>query len=430
MSDAAQESALVAGLGRVELDVSVVRRCADVTDLLSAAAAGTAQAALLSPELRGLDSDVMYRLLAAGVRPIGVVGRSDEPGERRLRQLGVTDIVSVEDDPSVVAEAIRRAVAGAGTTRDFPLLSVGADPLADGATGDAPGTRGEVIVVWGPTGAPGRTTVALGLADAFARAGQHTLLVDADVYGGVVAQAIGLLDEAPGLAAAARLHSAGGLDVAELAAQCRALGDRLRVLTGIARPDRWPEIRADAVTDVLERARMLTAVTVVDCGFCLEQDEELAYDTLAPRRNGATLAALEAADTVVVVGTADPIGLARLIRGLAELDEAVPATPRRVVVNRTRRGVTPGDPQREIADVLSRHAGVEDVAFLPEDRDACDRALGAGRMLADVAPSVGLSKALRRLASSLIAAVSEPVESEPVEPDVPSVRRHRRRKSA
>jgi len=37
--------------------------------------------------------------------------------------------------------------------------------------------------------------------------------------------------------------------------------------------------------------------TVVDCGFSLEQDEELSFDTAAPRRNGATLATLLAADT-------------------------------------------------------------------------------------------------------------------------------------
>ena len=36
-------------------------------------------------------------------------------------------------------------------------------------------------------------------------------------------------------------------------------------------------------------ARSLAAVTVVDCGFCLEQDEELSFDTAAPLRNGATL---------------------------------------------------------------------------------------------------------------------------------------------
>ena len=77
---------------------------------------------------------------------------------------------------------------------------------------ERPAGRGRVVAVWGPTGAPGRTTVAVGVADEAARLGVSTLLVDADVYGGVVAQVLGLLDESPGLAGAARQASAGGLD--------------------------------------------------------------------------------------------------------------------------------------------------------------------------------------------------------------------------
>ena len=36
---------------------------------------------------------------------------------------------------------------------------------------------------------------------------------------------------------------------------------------------------------------------MVDCGFCLEADEEISFDTVAPRRNGATLAMLADADS-------------------------------------------------------------------------------------------------------------------------------------
>ena len=54
---------------------------------------------------------------------------------------------------------------------------------------------------------------------------------------------------------------------------------------------------------------------VVDCSFSLEDDEELSFDTAAPRRNGVTLAVLEAADTVLCVSGADPVALQRSIRG-------------------------------------------------------------------------------------------------------------------
>src|ERR1019366_10177289 len=46
---------------------------------------------------------------------------------------------------------------------------------------------GRLVAVWGPTGAPGRTTVAVVLATEAARLGCPSLLADADCYGGVIA---------------------------------------------------------------------------------------------------------------------------------------------------------------------------------------------------------------------------------------------------
>jgi Mrp family chromosome partitioning ATPase len=51
--------------------------------------------------------------------------------------------------------------------------------------------NGRVIAVWGPKGAPGRTTVALNLAFEAAPLAGETLLVDADTYGGSIAQVRG-----------------------------------------------------------------------------------------------------------------------------------------------------------------------------------------------------------------------------------------------
>ena len=58
------------------------------------------------------------------------------------------------------------------------------------------------MAVWGPAGAPGRTTVAVGLAAEIGRR-HRTLLVDADPYGGAVAQQLGVVDEVSGVLAGA-----------------------------------------------------------------------------------------------------------------------------------------------------------------------------------------------------------------------------------
>jgi Flp pilus assembly CpaE family ATPase len=406
------EAALVAGLERTPTGVTVVRRCVDLADLLAVAATGTARAVLLAADLRRLDLDALTRLGASRVAVVGLVAPGDERGERRLRQLGVHHVLPADAAVLAVADTVAAAVQElvdgaepAGWSSPLDGLAADPDDSDPAAAPAAPGHEGpgRLVAVWGPTGAPGRTTVAVGVADELAALGMETLLADADVYGGVLGQVLGFLDEAPGLAAAARLANNGALDLAALARLAPGAGSRLRVLTGISRADRWPELRPSAVEQVWTVARRLAEVTVVDCAFSLEEDEELSFDTMAPRRNAATLATLTAADLVVVVGAADPVGVQRLVRGLAELGDAVPAARTRLVVNRLRRGAVGPDPRGQLAEAMQRYAGAQVAAFLPDDRDAFDAALLQARPLREVAPGSAVRAALRELAVAVAA---------------------------
>jgi hypothetical protein len=312
VTDALREADLVSAFERAEYGVSVVRRCVDLADLLSAATSGTARAVILSADLRRLDRDALARLAAAGVAVVGLA--SDDDAERRLRQLGVRHVLAADVGAQAISAEVSAAVADSVITGGAEPLQLGyTEPRA--ALPDLPVEQGpdvddvvphdwngRVVAVWGPTGAPGRTCVAVTLATEAARLGCSTLLADADSYGGVVAQMLGLLDESPGLAAAVRQANSGNLDVVALAKLARVVHPRLRVLTGISRVDRWPELRPSGLAEVYAIARRLAALTVVDCGFGIEQDEELSYDTVAPRRNGATLATLAEAEQVVAVG--------------------------------------------------------------------------------------------------------------------------------
>jgi len=260
--------------------------------------------------------------------------------------------------------------------------------------------------VWGPTGAPGRTTVAVTLATELAVLGIPTVLVDADTYGGSVAQALSFLDEAPGIAAATRAADQGTLDLPMLARLSPVASPGLRVVTGIPKAERWTEIRAPALERVLTLARRLGQVVVVDCGFNLEDDEELSYDTMAPRRNAATLTTLGLADEVVAVGGCDPVSLQRLVRGLQELG-GVPSPRPVVVVNRVRSGAVGAKPEARVSEALARFAGVDEVVFVPDDPAALDAALLEGRSLAECAPSSPVRSAVRGLAAR-VADVSVP----------------------
>ena len=228
------EARLVVDLDRSDHPVTVVRRCVDIVDLLAVALSGQARAALIAASLRRLDADAVDRLVAASVAPVAVVPRNDTAVEDRVRALGIAHVVPDDADAAVVASVISEAVAvadaaaqGWRATRGFgdpraatsAPIPPGGSPVADHPQAQ----RGSVLAVWGPTGAPGRTTVAATLADELARLGSASLLVDADVYGGVVAAMLGLLDESPGFAAACRQAAASRLGPETLAELCWAV---------------------------------------------------------------------------------------------------------------------------------------------------------------------------------------------------------------
>lgn len=405
VSDAVWEADLVAALEPGDLGVTVVRRCVDLAELLSTAATGRAKAVLISADLRRLDRDALTRLAVAGLAVVGFAPADDPAAALWLRQLGVVHVLASDADPRTVSATVQQAVESLDprTRPDLAdpraaLRSIAKDVVEQPVQADEPG---HLVAVWGPTGAPGRSSVAVALAAELAALGCDTLLVDADVYGGVIGQLLGLLDESPGLAAACRLANTGALDADSLAGLSREVLPNLRVLTGISRADRWPELRPASLEVVLELAVAMARLTVVDCGFGLEQDEELSYDTMAPRRNGATLAVLEQADVVLAVGSADPVGLQRLVRGLMELKERVPGAEPRVVVNRLRGSAVPGDAEQEIRAALLRYAGIVEAHFVPLDTAAFDSAVAAGRTLTEAAPGSPARHAVRFLAYAL-----------------------------
>lgn len=368
--------------------LEVVRRCADLAELLAAGAAGIGCVAVVSADLPGLDREAVGHLHGSGVWVVLVA----DPGRpERAEALG--------------ADAVTRDVAGVGSAVRSALDGGAPAPSAPPERA-AVRSGGVLVAVWGPTGAPGRTTVALNLAAELAgrpRVDQPTvLLVDADTYGGTVAQALGLLDEAPGIAAAARAAGNGTLDAGSLAALTPRLDGGLRVLTGLSRADRWPELPAGSLEGVWSACRALADVTVVDCGFCLEQDEALTYDTRAPQRNAATLSALTAADVVVVVGAGDPVGLQRLVRALGGLDDLGLAPRRRVVVNRVRATASGPRPREAVREALRRYAGVLDAVVLPDEQATCDGALLHARTLAEHAPTSPLRRGVAGLAAELL----------------------------
>ena len=328
-----------------------------------------------------LSSGVLAACDIRGIRVIALV--SNEAGRKYAAALGLYDIV---DEPA--------------EWPDIELVLSGARPVA------APtGSRGTVIAVWGPAGSPGRSTLAIGIAAELASAGHSVALGDVDTHAASIAPSLGLLDEAPGFAAACRLTGTDSLTLLELeriAQRYATPHGGFWVLTGLGRPARWPELPADRVLGTISACRDWVDFVVLDTGFSLENDEEISSDLYAPRRNAATITALRDADIVVAVGSADPVGLSRFLRAHVDLIELITTSRLIVVANKVRAAAIGLNPQSQVLQTLSRFGGIERPVLVPHDQPSLDAALLSGRTLAEVAAKSPVRLAIQELVQKRI----------------------------
>ena len=201
--------------------MTVLRRCVDIGDVLAMATTGQAAVAVVSADLRRLDTEAVTRLRASGVAVVGVHPAADTAGPGRLVRIGITAWSPDDAGTDAVLAAARIAVTELG---DWPSRPRCPRPTCGrpcrrrsrrwmsriptghrrggGGGGLGADRRARADHRWPPTSRWRRP-----------RLGVPTLLMDADVYGGVVSSAFGLLDESPGLAGACRLAAAGQLDL-------------------------------------------------------------------------------------------------------------------------------------------------------------------------------------------------------------------------
>jgi MinD-like ATPase involved in chromosome partitioning or flagellar assembly len=374
---------------------AVGARCSGADELAARIASAQPEAVFVAASPQYLNERLVTACDGVGVRLVVAASGAEE--HRYARALGVVD--ALDGVPSW------RLLAGPPAEPVEPDRAT-APAVAPSDPPTRPRRRGTVIAVWGSSGAPGRTSIAIAIAGELAALGLSVALADADTHAASIDPSLGLLDEAPGFAAACRLAGTGALTNAEferVAEWNRSGHSGFWVLTGLGRPSRWPELSAQRVAGVIAAAREWVDVLVLDTASSLEQDEELSSDVAAPRRNAATIAAVRGADQVVALGAADPIGLTRYLRAHADLVEL--AAPDRVttVINKVRSTAIGLNPAAQIAQTLSRFGGVVEPVLVPWDPAAFDAALLSGRALPDAAPRSPARLAIRKLVTERLA---------------------------
>lgn len=368
----------------VEQGHSILARLSTARELVAAIQQRRPEVVIVGADRATLTAELLAACDASGVRVIALAASDHD--RRHAASLGLHEVVDAAADWADID-----ALLGAGIA--VPLR------VGDRARGVGALAAGSVIAVWGPAGAPGRTTLAINIAAEIAAAGHTVVLADVDTYSGSVAPSLGMLDEAPGFAAACRLAGSDSLSQAELeriAQRYNSPQGAFWVLTGIGRPSRWPELSGDRVARTIDALRLWVDYVVLDTGFNLESDEEISSDLFAPRRNAATLTALRAADRVVACGLADPVGLARFLHAWVELAEVLTTTQVSVVMNRVRASAVGFDPSGQVVGALRRFGGIESPILVPHDQQGADAAVLTGRTLRDAAPKSPARASIRR----------------------------------
>ena len=364
----------------------VVASAVDADELGDALAVVRPDAVIVWATTRYLSYALLSRCDASGVRVVAAVADDGQRGY--ATGIGLYDLVDAAA-PWVEFENLLRGVRAPDSTEQH--------------------RRGTVITVWGPAGSPGRTTMAVGIAAEIAAAGFSVALCDVDTHSASIAPVLGLMDEAPGFAAACRLAGADSLSRSELERigqrhgagghGAGGAGAAFWVLTGIGQPSRWPELSGDRVVATIAECRGWVDFVVLDTASSLENDEEISSDLFAPRRNAATLAAIREADHIVAVASADPVGLSRFLRAHGDLVDAAVTLSITVVANKVRASAIGMGAGGQVTQTLARFGGIEAPVLVPWDVQAMDAAVLTAHTLVESAPKSPARLAVRRLVS-------------------------------
>ncbi len=313
-------------------------------------------------------------LHARGRAVLGVYERGEPAGREWLVAVGADATVAVDNGPSGIVAALRSlhdANAGGGGRRREEQPDVGA--------------RVPVTVVSGPPGG-GATEVAIALA----RSLPDALVVDADDVAPAIAPRLGLAIE-PNLRSALDAVEYDGGTFAEHVVTLAGCGTK--VLAGLPSATTWAQARPADVLRLLERAGALASHVVVDVAGPLE---DLPVPMARPR-HALSRALVGEADVIVAVGSASPVGVARLVAWIGAARALAPHTPIHAVVNRApSRAFSQG----ELVEEVGRSFGVASVTVVPHDRRV-EQAAWDGAAV----PRGSFVRAVARLAEAVVAAL-------------------------
>lgn len=219
----------------------------------------------------------------------------------------------------------------------------------------------QLIAVTSPHGSTGKTTIAINIALELANEKYKVLLIDADLQGSSVANYFCLAELPAGLAGSLRIASQNRFDEHQL----ERLSVQVPKTSVSVLPGAMAELTVsptdEILTDINSVAKQVFDFVIVDVGSILPSTSDF----------NLTRAFIRQADQVVLVASADPVGIFRLLAIEASILEL--AAEPKLVINRLRNSVIP-QAKSEIKKTLAKLGTIEVAAFLADDPIQVDQA--------------------------------------------------------
>lgn len=376
LADQRYEAPLIQAIqGRSDV-LAIVRRCADLAEVVAAARAGLADLAVIDGSDPDLTIETVESLRACGMV---VVALAPHHERSRLIALGVASVAA----PGSPDQVVNSLIAATRTRRSTPASSAPPPP-------PPPSAPGSVLAVWGTSGAPGRTTLAVGIATALS-AYSPTLLVDADTANPSIAHLLGLPVHASGLSTLARMASRGPITPADTlgASVCRS--ENLHVITGLVTPHRWREVSKPGIESIVGALRLSARYSVVDIA-----STSLEKASRGASRDDTALGVLERADRLIIVARGDIVGINRLsflARWWQEHERDIPVE---VIVNRVSTAAIGPHPVPSLQAAIGTFMPECVFHVVPED-EGVGRASLRGKALGENGARCSASDALQAI---------------------------------
>jgi len=266
-----------------------------------------------------------------------------------------------------------------------------------------------VFAIWGPSGSPGKSTIAINLAAELSLAGEKVLLVDLDTLAPSLALGLGLVDTPAGLSACLRLAEQNRLSLEELnrLTLSIALGrNELRFMSGLSSPHRWPEVTPERFEKLLKDLEGVVDHVVLDLSQATSFKSNIVHpssmNSIEFSRDSLLRSVLAKAGRVVLVSGSDPVAAQRFLIARQLLSEIDPSIDPFVAVNRFRTGALGSRAKDELEQTYLSLAKLRVDVFIPEDRDNLDKAMLNGLPLALLKRSSPARVAISELAKQLL----------------------------